>query len=85
MKEKLASTAKLNRVRMAFYQECIKEGLTPDDVDSIGYCITHMDNPIMVMAGIKAGKQRRRNSAGKKAAITRKLNTLRHQRAKAKR
>jgi len=73
-KGKPASTAKLNRVRLAFYRECVKEGLCDDDVQGIGYVIANMDSPKDVMAGIKASRQRKLNARAKKAWATRKAN-----------
>jgi len=71
---KLASRAKLNRVRLAFYRECLKENLCDDDIQGVAFYVSNFDSPKDVLAGIKAGKQRRRNIAGQKAAITRKKN-----------
>jgi len=69
---KPASRAKLNRVRLAFYRECVKEGLSDDDVQGIGYVVANMDDPRNVMAGIKASKKRQLKARAKKAWSTRR-------------
>lgn len=68
---KKISQAKKNTVRKLFYQECIKENMTADDVDEI-ISVMFTGSSKDVMAGIKASKQKRRNEAGRKAALTRK-------------
>jgi hypothetical protein len=73
---KKIARAQINRVRKTFYQECIKEGMDSEDVDVAISMMYTDDSTKDVMAGIKAGKQRRRNIAGKKAAITRRKNAL---------
>jgi len=74
--DKQASSAKLNRVRLAFYRECLKQGLSANDVQDIGFVISSVDSPKDVMAGIKASKQRKLNARAKKAWATRKANLV---------
>lgn len=84
--EKDAPLTKLNRVRMAFYRECIKENLTENDISALGYCIGELDSPKDVMAGIKAGKQRKLNADARKrkfSLIAKKAWATRNAKAKA--
>jgi len=73
IKQKSVSTKIKKGISQAFYMNCIKHGLTQNEVKAM-ICDMNSNNPKDVMAGIKAGKQRRRNLAGKRSAITRKLN-----------
>lgn len=81
VKQKSASVKTKREISQSFYINCIKHELTQNEVKAM---ILNMNsnNPKDVLAGIKAGKQRRRNIAGRKAAITRKKNARKMAKAK---
>ena len=72
---KLSPFVKLDKVRKAFYRECLKENLSLADINIIAFGIK-VDSHKDVLAGIKASIQRKRNIAGRKAARTRKKNRI---------
>ena len=67
---KKVSAVTLHKVRKNFYRNCIKEGLTPIDAYFVGRHIVDIDSQIDVMAGIKASKQRKINTAKRKRELS---------------
>jgi len=76
--------AKCRRVHIKFYQECIKEGMIGEDVDTVIAIMFYNDKTGNQMGALKACKQRNRNIAGRKAAETRCKNTRARARARAR-
>ena len=69
--KKTASVKAKKDIRKSFYKNCIKHGMTQNEVEAMLKDMV-ANSTKDIMAGIKAGKQRKLNARAKKAWATRK-------------
>lgn len=69
-----SSKGTIDKIRKGFYKECLKNSLTNSEIDDLKERMFGTDSTKDVIAGLKASRQRVRNIAGKKAAMSRSFN-----------